>query len=148
MEVDDPLATAIITLCDQLFGIRPSPSTSISDSELRAVEQELGVSLPRSYQVFLRYFGSENPFSHDLFGLPRDRLWGDIVLMNELEPLCPPRGLVKFTEDDFGHAYFLDTSRMDAEGECPVVRRGPDDRETTVADNFLDFLRKVYSGRI
>jgi len=140
MEVEDLAKTEIAALVNRTFGSFPDPSVLISDSELDAIEHELGVRLPQSYRTFLRYFGAEVRCCQEFFGVPRDGLWGDIVLMNEVDQSPRPPGLVKFAMNDDGGAYYLDTTRRDAEGECPVVRLDPAHRKVVAASNFIEFF--------
>jgi hypothetical protein len=126
--------------------IYPEWSEPISDVELWAVEHELGTLLPPSYHAFVRHFGSARVGEHELFGLPRNQLWGDIVLMNQLAiPILLP-AYVMFSQDRQGRQYCFDVSRRDADGECPVVAGSAP--MITVAQNFLAFLCKVVFGEI
>jgi hypothetical protein len=115
----------------------------ISDLEVDAVERELGVLLPWSYRTFLRHFGVAWVAGHQVFGLPRHRLWGDVVLMNHLVGPALAAAYVMVSRDRRGQVYCLDTSCPRADGECPVVVLGPDLGGTPVARTFLEFLRKA-----
>jgi hypothetical protein len=124
----------------------PELAGPASDIEIDAAERELGVEFPRSYKAFLRCFGAARIQSLDLFGLSRNRLWGDVVLMNQLmvPPLPPP--CVMVGRDDKNRVYCLDTSSRDAEGEYPVLvfhKRGAGVR---VAPTFLAFLVRLSLG--
>jgi SMI1/KNR4 family protein SUKH-1 len=147
MEVEDLVKSEIAVLVQRTFGFFPDPSALVSDSELEAAEYELGVKLPQSYRTFLRYFGGEYRCCQEFFGMPRDGLWGDIVLMNEADRPGRPPGLVKFAMDDDGGAYYLDTTHMDAEGECPVVRLDRANRKLVAASNFIEFFHALAAGR-
>ena len=57
-------------------------------------------------------------------------------------------GLVKFSVSDDGGAYYLDTTRMDAEGECPVVRLDRANHKVVAASNFIEFFHELAAGRI
>lgn len=118
-----------------------------SEEEIAAAERELHVVFPRSYRVFLRHYGS-GTMPYEIFGLPGDSLWGDLVMMNQLESDPMPSHYIRFTDRIGEYTYYLDTSQLDAEGDCPVVMFGPDEEGTIVADNFLDFLRKLSAGLI
>lgn len=121
-------------------------SEPISDVELWAVERELGTRLPPSYLAFVRLFGWAQVGAHELFGLPRNRLWGDVVLMNQLSvPTLLPT-YVMFSRDAEGNQYYFDLSRKEVEVECPVVVDSTEKR--TVAGNFSEFLYKVAFGEI
>jgi len=106
------------------------------------------VVFPNSYRTFLQQFGAGNFYYHEIFGLPRDRLWGDVVMMNQLRSRTVPRHYVKVTEEGDDAGFYLDTSRMNAEGECPLVALGPGNETRVVADSFLDFLRQAREGLI
>jgi carbon storage regulator CsrA len=138
MESEHQLAQNVNSLVYRRFGTLPNLLNAVTDLELDAAERELGVPLPQSYRAFLQSFGSQSSPEYELFGLPRDRLWGDIVLMNHLDS-TRPSSCVKFTEDRGGRSYYFDTARME-EGECPVIvqDRAGDTRE--VARSFLHFL--------
>ncbi len=140
MESEDSLAMQIAARVWGRFGTPPRSVSRIADVELDAAERELGACFPRSYRVFLRYFGSHMLPEHELFGLPRDRFWGDIVLMNDLDERARPRRYVKFTEDGEGRSYYFDTARRGDDGECPVVVRDRAGDEAEVAATFLEFL--------
>jgi hypothetical protein len=119
-----------------------------SEAEIAAAEKALGVTFPKSYRTFLRHFGAGYLNCFDIFGIPGDQLWGDVVMMNQLDNRPRPEHLLKFTEDVGDYGFYLDTSRIDRTGECPVVVLGPGEEADVVADSFLDFLRKVREGLI
>jgi SMI1-KNR4 cell-wall len=146
MESEHNLAMEIAARVNGRFGAVPRSICRITDVELDAAERELRARLPRSYRVFLRYFGAQALPDHDLFGLPRDRLWGDIVLLNDLG--AHPRHYVKFTEDGEGRSYYFDTTRVDDDGECPVVVRDGAGDEAEVAPTFLMFLASAAPHRL
>lgn len=147
-DLQDPLTRAVAAHLDTETVWAADLGGPVSDSEMRAVERELQVSLPRSYLVFLRLFGSARVGSHDIFGLPRNRLWGDIVLMNQLPHPTQLPHYVKVSRDRNGCDYYLDTSHMNAEGECPVIQLAPPTGEIVVALSFLDFLHKARTGAV
>jgi len=140
MGFEDGLAAEVAALVYRRFRMHPSPDGVVADLELDAAERELAAPLPQSYRAFLRTFGSQAFVEHDLFGLPRNGLWGDIVLMNDLDGGVRPRHYLKFTEDGQGRSYYFDTARMGADGECPVVVRDRCGVEAECARGFLDFL--------
>jgi hypothetical protein len=112
----------------------------VSDLEVWAVERELGVELPRSYRAFLLRFGAARVRSLELFGIPRNGLWGDVVLMTEMAAPWLPPSYVVVGQDPGGRSYFLSTSHMDETGECPVVVFTAGRPGAAVASTFLDFL--------
>ena len=145
-DLQDPLTRAVAAHLDAEAVWSADQGGPVSDSEVRAVERELRVSLPRSYLAFLRLFGSARVGSHEVFGLPRNRLWGDVVLMNQLPHPTDPPHYVKVSRDRNGGDYYLATSQMNAEGECPVIQLAPPTGEIVVAASFLDFLHKARTG--
>lgn len=148
MESEHDLALEVAARVYHRFGIRSNSIGGVADVELEAAERELGAMFPKSYRVFLRYFGSQLLSEHDLFGLPRDRLWGDIVLMNDLDEHARPCYYLKFTEDGEGRSYYFDTARVSADGECPVMVRDRTGVEAEFARTFLEFLASPRQARL
>jgi len=146
MEVEDMMVAEVTALAYRIFGFLPNPAAGVSDLEVEAAEYDLGVRLPESYRTLLRHFGAASRCCHEFFGLPRDGLWGDIVLMNAADRTHSLPGLVKFTLGDDGLGYYLDTTRMDAAGECPVVRVHRGTEKVTIASTFLDFFQQLAAG--
>jgi antitoxin YobK len=142
----DALVAAIGELVEGGSTTGPECSGPATEDEIAAAEKELRVKFPKSYRAFLRQYGAGYLNAYDIFGLPGDRLWGDVVMMNQLSATPRPCHLVKFTEDVGGYSFYLDTSRIGSDGECPVVVFGPGEDGSVVADSFLDFLRKGCEG--
>ncbi len=123
-------------------------SCPVSDVEIDAVERELGIELPPSYRGFLKLCGTGRVGTVDVFGLPRNDLWGDIVLMNQLgDSQTFPRYL-KFACDWTGRTYYFDTSAKAPDAEWPVVVLDQYGPAHQLACNFLDFLGKLVQGPI
>lgn len=120
----------------------------ISEDHIAAAEEELGVVFPPSYRTFLRHFGAGNVHFMEIYGIPGDRLWGDVVMMTQLASPALPNHYVKLSEDFGGCAYCLDTSRPTENGECPVVTVAEGMKDRVVANSFLDFLRKASEGKL
>lgn len=113
-----------------------------SDDEILAAEKELRLRFPRSYRAFLSRHGSGQGPGYEIFGIPRDRVWGDVVMMNQLGPRPRARHFLKIASTAGGRSFFLDVARTGADQECPVVTLGPDDEQATVvASTFHEFLR-------
>jgi len=148
MNENDKLMTEVLALI-QAENLAPlDPQTPVLDVELDAVERELGVALPPSYRTFLKVCGAGRVGGVDVFGLPRNHLWGDIVLMNELAgaPAVPCH--LKFASTWTGRAYYFDTSLGTADCEWPVVVLEPPGRPRLVACSFREFMRKLVQGPI
>jgi hypothetical protein len=123
----------------ECFGAWPNTRTVVTDVELDAAERELGVSLPAVYRAFLGLYGARSVPFCNLYGLPRDRMWGDVVMMNRLDPERI-LDLVKIGEDGYGRSFYLDTSRMDEQGDCPIAVRVSGGNLVEVVPSFVDFL--------
>src|SRR4051812_6271810 len=104
---------------DEFDGLLIDSSEPATLERIEAAERELGIRLPDNYRAFLTHCGCGRLGWLDLFGLPSDRLWGDIVMMNELAPVKAPASYVLIARDPRGNFYALDTSRPD---DGPVIR--------------------------
>jgi cell wall assembly regulator SMI1 len=135
----------------QCFG--PVPEATIVSAE-----RELGVRFPPSYRAFLSNYGAGGaPPPYDLYGLPDTRntddeppLWLHIVDMAK-SARAASRGIISpafvpLSSDGGDYSFYLDTTRVNASGECPVIAMGPGADELVVADEFLQFLRKITAG--
>jgi hypothetical protein len=114
-----------------------------SDTEIEAAGRELGIEFPRSYQAFLRCVGAARIQSLELFGLPRNGLWGDVVLMNQLMSIPLPPACVMIGRDGKGRVYCLDTSCWNADKECPILVFSQGKVGVRIAPTFLDFLVRL-----
>jgi hypothetical protein len=148
MTANDAILTEIVALFKAGDQQSPEPLSPVSDVELDAVGRELGIVLPPSYRKFLKRCGAGRVGTVDVFGLPRNHLWGDIVLMNQLGADDKPASYIKFASDWTGRAYYLDTSRSVANFEWPVVVLDVPNPPRVVACNFLDFMGKLVQGLI
>src|SRR5262249_30569856 len=148
MEPCDPSVAEITEIVESCDGFPSDWWGPVAEEEIADAEQSLGIVFPRSYRAFLRCYGAGTVGYCKIFGLPGDHLWGNVVVMNQFATGHVPPHCVKFTERVGDYTYYLDTSRMDAARECPVAVYGDDEAATTVADSFLDFLRKVREGLV
>lgn len=146
MSEPDSLTGAIGELVLGRDGTLLDCSGPASEEEIAAAEKELGVTFPNDYRAFLRHYGTGCLNGFDIFGLPSDRLWGDVVMMNQLASRPRPAHLVKVADDTDGYGFYLDIAQMDDAGECPVVVLGAGQAGYVVAESFLEFLRKVRAG--
>jgi hypothetical protein len=124
------------------------PQSPVSDVELDAVERELRVALPPNFRKFLKRCGAGRVGMVDVFGLPRNYLWGDIVLMNQLAEDRKPEGYLKFATDWTGRSYYFDATVNTPDFEWPVVVLDPDEAPRRVASDFLDFMGRLIQGPI
>jgi hypothetical protein len=144
MDASGAVSAQVTDLVQQLFardGLPRVVAPPICDVEISAAERELGVTFPDSYRAFLRRFGAARLAHWEIYGIPWDGLRGDVVVRNQLAPRTVPDYLVAVAADDAEHAFFLDTSRMSPQGECPVVAIDRDGQPVPVAASFLSFLR-------
>ena len=127
-----------------------------SDDAIAAAESELGVTFPPSYRVFLTHFGAGGiPAPYDIIGLPRCRasdpsppMWShvlDVATQLRRHSDHPPT-LIPISSDGCGVNIYLDASRTDDSGECPVLARGPGFDDIDVAPSFLAFAGLAVSG--
>jgi len=142
------LAAEIAELAQEWCGWPIEFSGPASEEQIAAAEKELQVTFPRSYRAFLRHFGAGTTPYYEIYGVPNNRLWGDVVMMNQLSVCSMPPHYIKFTDSVGDYTYYLDTSQMDRNGECPVVVFGPGDEGAVVAESFVDFLRKASVGLV
>jgi antitoxin YobK len=148
MSASEAILTDIVALVKSNTRQKTEAQCPVTDIELDAVERELGMRLPSSYRQFLKRCGAGRVGNVDVFGLPRNRLWGDLVLMNELAGRQQPAGYLKFAVDWTGRAYYFDTSKPSADAEWPVLVLDAPDAPRLVASSFLDFVGKLIQGPI
>ncbi len=134
----------IVTLIHCRFEGASDGSDLVTEEEIRRAEYDLGVAFPRSYRKFLRQAGAGRLRGVVLFGLLSDGGWGNVVTLNQIAKEGVPDYLLWIAGEN-GNAcdYYLDTSRQNADGECPVVIVGPEQEPVAVANDFLEFLRLI-----
>lgn len=125
-----------------------------SDEEVARCEEQLAVSLPNSYKLFLREFGFAL-WPECICGVrPRDPAL-DVLLVaeaerHEVEPEMPYH-LIPFYPDGCGNHYCLDTSRL-VDGECPVVfwnhELDEDQQPPKTHASLLDWLEEAVAREL
>jgi antitoxin YobK len=121
----------------------------VPERQIARAERELKVTFPPSFRAFLRQFGGGFLFDYEFLGLAEEPgHWLDIVQMNIAPHPNVPEPCVMFIYAGGNCAFYLDTSRRDAMGECAVVVFGPGEEGIQVADSFLDFLSKAKDGLV
>lgn len=130
-------------LAEEFSGILVDCSGPASQERIEAAERELGVVFPASYREFLLHFGTGTLGWLDIFGLPSNWIWGDIVMMNELAPVKAPAHCILIARDPRGNFYCLDTSQGN---NGWVARLGSDGQKKVLASDFASFLHKVKEG--
>ena len=135
----------------------------VAEERLRAAEQELGLPFPLSYRLFLGEFGAVNYILDlDLNGLPdtrdtdKEQPWFSNVIDQtqswrvqrdypeplKVEPLMPY--LIDIGSHGGGESwFFLDTTKVDEDGEAPVLIQSHEIPLQVFAPSFVDFLRKL-----
>ena len=141
------LIDEIAELIHRWDDVRPTLLGPVAEWMILRAEQELEITFPPSFRCFLKRFGGGLVFDYAILGLVEEPgHWLDIVHVNRLVPRHIPRQYVWFVYPRGDGAYYLDTSRRDARGECPVVVFGPNEECVPVADSFLDFLSQAREG--
>ena len=130
---------------------------STEDVDVSRVEAELGVLLPLSYRSFLSEFGASLLVApYDIAGIDPNRaedappMFSDVVADTKRLRSGVPEGefddLIFISSDGMSHYLYLDTSRVDDSGECPVVVIAPGVEREEVATSFVEFAELVLAG--
>jgi hypothetical protein len=134
----------------------------IAEEKLKEAVMKLGVPLPKSFETFLLRYGGGMIFGYEIHGIPTeatriskfdgsgatgettesDNFVTSIVKVNHYSNRRLPQHFVEFTSNLGDYTFHFDTSQMN-EAECPVVVWGPGCEGIPVAQDFLDFLRKI-----
>lgn len=127
-----------------------------------AAEEALGVPLPPTYRRFVTELGAGSVGGREFYGAIDENFLGSSIpdgiwlTLDERERFGFPKHLVIVGDTGMGEYYVLDTSRRDADGECPVViwaagqSREDDDLEVVAPDFgsfFWDALQQVFGPR-
>lgn len=126
------------------------PFQNVDDAIIAEAEEFLGVHFPRSYRRYLQSWGNLEIGSTEIYGLfgpdfvnssVPDVAWFHKKI-REVQSI--PNHLVIIQNHDDDCYDCLDSSAMNADGECPVVRwDAVNDRvEWVVAEDFVGFLRR------
>jgi len=129
-----------------------------SPKMIAAAERELGVKFPKSYRWFLVNYGAALCDGFRIAGLfegdfeDEPPLWSNVVtLTSQLRHASRgrfPLSYVAISDDGGDYKFFLDTSQLEREEECPVIVVGPGAVEIPVAETFIDFLIHAFSDDI
>ncbi|MBN1911153.1 MAG: SMI1/KNR4 family protein [Pirellulales bacterium] len=131
----------------------------VDDKVIQMAEKELGVLFPPSYRFFLSKFGAALCTGFELAGLfDKDNtedgppLWSDVVTTTLQERRASesqiPDSYVPVSDDGGDYTFYLDTARVDSRGECPVVVLGPGADGVVVAEDFFDFIVRLFEGNV
>ena len=130
----------------RFFG--PASQRSIQDAE-----SILDITFPKSYVLFLQKYGVGNIAGSEFYGIVEnpatdeggipDAIW----LTRDLrETAGLSHEFVAVSETGYGPYYVLDTSHMDADGECPVYMWDVGNQKERIANSFGDFLYEELSN--
>lgn len=102
-------------------------SGPIAEALIVKAEDILGVRFPPSYRRFLEDFGCLSMLSQEIYGIVDEDLShgplpnGIWATQEQRKKFGLGTNHIILENTGFGEWYALDTSRVDAEGECPVV---------------------------
>lgn len=128
---------------------------SVDEEQILLLEDQLKVRLSESFKIFLKNYGGGGVVDDEISGIENNDATlktGGTVLGDTLE--CRnnfnlPSYLVVIFYQDNELAWCLDSSKMDASNECPVVSYDVFSKEITnkIADNFDLFFKEYLELR-
>jgi hypothetical protein len=152
----DSIVGDLTELLQPQDGIRPLVLGPVPEERIASAEKELGLSFPKSYRAFLQHFGAAAMWGYEIAGLPLESwtdgdppsCWSHVAddTLGYRRRGRLPDPYVVISSDGGDYWFLLDTSRVDAAGECPVLIWGPGADGVVVASSFLHFLRKIRAG--
>ncbi len=122
-----------------------------TESRIQDAENALQIKFPPSYRNFLLHIGA----IHDIAGLPDPpplgemSYWLDVVelsnsMLTDLHGIRHDRHLLYLSNNGGDLCYYLDSSRVDQDGEYPVVLLGPGYDSEVFCKNFFEFIKMSY----
>ena len=131
----------------------------VEEKTIQEAERKLGVQFPRSFRLFLAKYGAIAETPYEMTGLSNEEIrddqtptWWDVVSstlrMQRASRGLIPKEYVLIASDGGDFKFYLDTSRSNNQGECPVVVLGPGADDVVVAEDFFDFLIRSFEGRV
>lgn len=133
-------------------------SGGVDERSIQEAEERLGVRFPPTYRAFLSQFGAALCDGFRIEGLfvaendDEPPLWANAVestlQLRQASRGTIPREYVVISDDGGDYTYYLDTSRPDAQGECPVVVLGPGADSVIVAHDFVEFISRSFEGSL
>jgi len=123
----------------------------IPESRIQDAEDALEVKFPPSYRNFLLHLGAVD----DIAGLPDPPLPGEIAfwfnvversnsMLSDLHGNRFHKNLLYLNNNGGDLCYYLDSSRIDQDGDYPVVILGPGYDSVIFAKNFFEFFKLSY----
>lgn len=131
----------------------------VGEEAILEAELLLGVRFPPSYRTFLSQFGAALCGGFEIAGLfdvsggdGEPPLWSSVVTYT-LQKRRGSSGLfpteyLAISDDGGDYTFYLDTSRVDVNGECPVVVLGPGADAVVIAEDFFGFVDRSFAGTI
>ena len=139
--------TAIALLKEE--GVTPLVAFPAEQSDIKLLEQRLGVPVPKSYAEMLRTYGVLMVMGQTVFGIGRagvDTEGGSGVLFQTRylrERNLIPRSMIRIMSAGYGPNICLDTSETGSDGEAPVYlvpADGDMEGAELLAPSFGEFL--------
>jgi len=149
-----------MTRFETIKGLLASATTAgkVGPEMILRAEEALGVRFPPAYTEFLSQFGAALCDGFEIAGLvdPESNneppLWSNVVLstvqLREASNGLIPHEYIFVSSDGGDYYYYLDTSRPNAQGECPVIVLGPGADAVIVAEDFYDFIIRSFEGSV
>lgn len=129
-----------------------------TEEAISHAEEVLGVVFPPTYKYFLSKYGAALCDGREIDGiapLPIDDatpMWNDVVShtlrIRKASRGRLPLGYIPISTDGCDYNFYLDTSRRDERGECPVIVLGPGADGVVIGRDFFDFLVKLIENRL
>jgi hypothetical protein len=130
----------------------------VDDKAIQVAESELSVRFPPSYRLFLSRFGAALCQGFRIEGLfeaendDEPPLWSNVVTstlqLRRGSQGQIPNEYVPVSDDGGDYTFYLDTTRADSQGECPVIVLGPGADSVVVAEDFFDFVVRSFENSL
>ncbi len=124
-----------------------------TERQIIAAESSMRLGFPSSYRVFLKRCGAFNTGYTRIYGVvdpteDPDRRFADVVYLTDLHRTVESLGVSDLTQiifiadDENGYFFYSDATESNGE-KIPIYMWTEDVNRKRVADDFLDFLRKI-----
>lgn len=144
---EDRIQAAIATFRADLEGAGQDPEGlegPATPDQVSAAEAALGVKLPVSFRAFLLTNNGGGVYDTSIYGVAADDGFDLVKLNLRAREDEVPDHLVAFAATISGDVFCFDTSRPDADADCPVVVIDADEGKLVpVALDFVEWLDKL-----
>lgn len=144
---DDRIQAAIATFRADLEKAGQDPEgleAPATRDQVSAAEAALGVKLPPSFRAFLLTNNGGGVYDTSIYGVAADDGFDLVKLNLRAREDEVPDHLVAFAATISGDVFCFDTSRPDADEDCPVVVIDADEGKLVpVALDFIEWLDKL-----